>query len=151
MKIVTRGIIYSVLAGFIVFTVGCKSPNIGLVNNVLKPCPDSPNCVSSMAEDPSHHVAPFQYNGTADDAKKNAKKKLISIIESTKRARVITSEENYIHAEFTSLIFRFVDDVEFYFDDHAPVIHVRSASQVGYSDFGANRKRIEKIRQEFNH
>jgi uncharacterized protein (DUF1499 family) len=150
MKTATRGIIYTALAGFMVFSTGCKSPNIGLDNNALKPCPDSPNCVSSMAEDPSHHVDPFQYNGTAEDAKKNVKKKLISIIESTKRARVVTSKENYIHAEFTSLIFRFVDDVEFYFDDQAPVIHVRSASRVGYSDFGANRKRIEEIRQEFN-
>jgi len=146
MKTVIRGIFYPALAGIIIFSTGCKSPNIGLINNALKPCPGSPNCVSSMAEDTSHYIEPFQYEGTAKDAKK----KLISIIESTKRAQVITTESNYIHAEFTSLIFRFVDDVEFYFDDQAPIIHARSASRVGYSDFGANRKRVENIRQQFN-
>ncbi len=146
MKTLIRGIIYTALAGFIVCLSGCKSPNIGLDNNALKPCPGSPNCVSSMAEDTSHNVEPFRYEGTAEDAKK----KLIAIIESTNRAQVITSEINYIHAEFTSLIFRFVDDVEFYFDDNAPIIHVRSASRVGYSDLGANRKRVEAIRQQFN-
>jgi uncharacterized protein (DUF1499 family) len=64
-------------------------------------------------------------------------------------AEVITETENYIHATFTSRIFRFVDDVEFYFMRDAPVIHVRSASRVGYSDLGVNRKRVEKIRQAF--
>lgn len=146
METVIRGIMYTALAGFMVFSTGCKNPDIGIDNNALKPCPGSPNCVSSMAEDPSHHVEPFRYEGTAKDAKK----KLISIIESTKRAKVITSENNYVHAEFTSLLFRFVDDVEFYFDDPTPVIHVRSESRVGYSDFGVNRKRIEKIRQAFD-
>ena len=146
MKIVIRGIVYTALAGFMVFSSGCKSPNIGIDNNSLKPCLGSPNCVSSISKDPSRHIEPFRYEGTAKDAKK----KLISIIESTKRAQIITSESNYIHAEFTSLIFRFVDDVEFYFDDPAPVIHVRSESRVGYSDLGANRKRIEKLRQQFH-
>ena len=146
MKIVIRGIVYTALAGFMVFLSGCKSSNIGIENNALKPCPGSPNCVSSMEKDSSHHVEPFRYEGTA----KAAKKKLISIIESTKRAQIITSESNYIHAEFTSLIFRFVDDVEFYFDDPESIIHVRSESRVGYSDFGANRKRIEEIRQQFD-
>jgi uncharacterized protein (DUF1499 family) len=29
------------------------------------------------------------------------------------------------------------------------VIQVRSASRVGYSDFGVNRRRVERIRKEF--
>jgi uncharacterized protein (DUF1499 family) len=99
-----------------------------------------------MAKDPSQFIEPFEYTGTLEAAKT----KLLAIIGSTSRAQVITSENNYIHAEFTSLIFRFVDDVEFYFEDPAPVIHIRSASRVGYSDLGANRKRIEKIRQQFS-
>jgi len=99
-----------------------------------------------MAEDEDHLIAPFTYEGSAAEARA----KLIVILESTKRAEIISSTDNYIHAEFTSLIFRFVDDVEFYFDDQKPVIHVRSASRVGYSDLGANRKRIEALRQRFN-
>ncbi len=60
-------------------------------------------------------------------------------------------QENYIRVEFTSLIFRFVDDVEFYFptaENEKMIIHIRSASRIGYSDFGANRKRIEQIRKK---
>jgi uncharacterized protein (DUF1499 family) len=64
-------------------------------------------------------------------------------------ARVITETETYVHATFTSRVFRFVDDLEFYFVLDAPVIHVRSASRVGYSDLGVNRKRVEKIRKAF--
>ena len=133
------------LAGMMVFSLGCKGPIVGLDGNALRPCPKSPNCVSSMAEDEDHHIAPFTYEGSAAEART----KLTGILESTKRARIITSTENYIHAEFTSLIFRFVDDVEFYFDAQKPLIHVRSASRVGYSDLGANRKRIEALRQLF--
>jgi uncharacterized protein (DUF1499 family) len=59
-------------------------------------------------------------------------------------------ERNYIHAEFVSAIFRFVDDVEFLFDDHQKVIQVKSASRVGYYDLGVNRRRIEKIRKQFD-
>ncbi|HEY9596037.1 MAG TPA: DUF1499 domain-containing protein, partial [Cyanophyceae cyanobacterium] len=43
----------------------------------------------------------------------------------------------------------FVDDVEFFLDDNANVIQVRSASRLGESDLGVNRKRIETIRAEF--
>jgi uncharacterized protein (DUF1499 family) len=67
-----------------------------------------------------------------------------------KRANIVTEQEHYIHAEFTSAIFRFVDDAEFYIDDAQKVIHVRSAARLGYSDFGVNRKRMETIRQLFN-
>ena len=65
------------------------------------------------------------------------------------RTTVVTVQENYIHAEFTSRLFRFVDDVEFCFDDDHKTIHLRSASRTGYSDLGVNRKRIERIRQRF--
>jgi uncharacterized protein (DUF1499 family) len=63
---------------------------------------------------------------------------------------VVTFEENVIQAEFLSSVFGFVDDVEFYFDDRKKIIHVKSASRVGYSDLGANRRRIEKIRKRFD-
>jgi len=66
-----------------------------------------------------------------------------------KRTRVIKEMEEYLHITFTSQFFRFTDDVEFHFVEEAPVIHVRSASRVGYSDLGVNRRRIEKIRRAF--
>ena len=54
---------------------------------------------------------------------------------------IATQEDDYIHAVFTSRLFRFKDDVEFYIDAAAEQVHFRSGSRVGYSDMGANRKR----------
>jgi uncharacterized protein (DUF1499 family) len=117
----------------------------GTTNDMLSPCPKSPNCVSSLSKDESHYVAPLAYETTLEEARE----KLISIINSMKRSEIVTAEMNYIHATFTSALFRFVDDVEFSFDDQKKVIDVRSASRTGYSDLGVNRKRVEEIRRRF--
>jgi uncharacterized protein (DUF1499 family) len=75
--------------------------------------------------------------------------RLKSIVRSFRRTAVITDTGSYLHAEFTSAVFRFVDDVEFLADDMAKVIHVRSASRLGQSDLGVNRKRVEEIRKRW--
>ena len=62
------------------------------------------------------------------------------------RAKLVEEDEDYLHYEFTSLLLRFVDDVEFVFDDATRTIHFRSASRTGYSDLGVNRRRMEEIR-----
>jgi len=63
--------------------------------------------------------------------------------------KIITKQPNYIHIEYTSDLFKFVDDVEFYFPDNQKIIHMKSSSRTGHYDFGVNRKRLEKIRFEF--
>ena len=108
----------------------------------FSPCPDSPNCVSTQSTDSAHYIEPLQYGGSLADARK----KLIEILENTKRVRMVKVGTNYVHAEFRSRIFQFVDDVEFYFPPEESVIHVKSASQSGYYDFGANRRRVEWLR-----
>jgi uncharacterized protein (DUF1499 family) len=113
--------------------------------NRLSPCPDSPNCVSSQSTDSARFIEPLRYTGNLADARQ----KLIDLLEKSKRARVIRVETDYIHAEFRSLIFNFVDDVEFYFSSEDRIIHVRSASRTGYYDFGVNRKRVERLRATF--
>ena len=133
-----------------IFLTGCSAtmPNPGINNSQLAPCPNTPNCVSSQAQDESHYIEPIAYAGSQQEARL----RLLQIIESEKRTNIITEREDYIHIEFTSALFRFVDDVEFYFSgDKADktVIHVRSASRVGRSDLGVNRKRIERIRSKF--
>ena len=117
----------------------------GTTNDRLAPCPKSPNCVSSLSEDESHYAAPLAYKATREEARE----KLISIIKSMKRSEIVKAEMNYIHATFKSALFRFVDDVEFSLDDQRKVIDVRSASRIGYSDLGVNRKRVEEIRRRF--
>jgi uncharacterized protein (DUF1499 family) len=123
-------------------------PKLGIDDSKLMPCPKTPNCVNSQAHDEKHYIEPINYSG----ARQAAHDRLLQIIRSEKRTEILIDQEDYIRVEFTSALFRFVDDVEFYFpkenaDDK--VIHVRSASRVGSSDLGANRKRIERIRSEF--
>ena len=65
------------------------------------------------------------------------------------RITIVREEEGYMHAEARSLLFRFVDDVEFLLDADNRLIHVRSASRTGYSDLGVNRRRVERIRTAF--
>lgn len=124
---------------------GARTPGPGIADGKLRPCPVSPNCVSSQSPDKAHYVEPFRYQ----DAVAEARQRLLTVISSFPRTRIVTLLDNYIHCEFTSALFRFVDDVEFYFDEDVQTIHVRSASRVGYSDLGVNRKRIEQIREKF--
>jgi uncharacterized protein (DUF1499 family) len=112
----------------------------------MAPCPESPNCVSSIHADDKHFIEPLSYSETLE----SAYRKLTTIISSQPRTRIVARQANYIHAEFKSRVFGFVDDVEFYFSSDQPVIHVRSASRTGYSDFGVNRRHIEEIRALLN-
>jgi uncharacterized protein (DUF1499 family) len=121
---------------------GVRPPNLGVKDGKLAPCPASTNCVSSQSTDKEHAVAPLYYTTSVPHAITDLKKVILGM----KRARIVDERDFYIHAEFTSALWRFVDDVEFYFDEGAKVIHVRSASRLGKSDFGVNRKRVEDIR-----
>lgn len=111
------------------------------------PCPESPNCISSQADptDETHYMAPLPYTGTVAATKQ----KLLALIEALPRTTIVEERDNYLHVEFRSLIFRFVDDVEFYIDEAAGVVHFRSASRLGYSDMGVNRKRMTEITEKF--
>lgn len=113
--------------------------------NKFLPCPDSPNCVSSLSDNKKQFIEPFDNKGRREEARQ----KLINILKSKKRVRLVKVETDFIHAEFRSFIFRFVDDVAFYFPSEETIIHVRSASRTGYYDFGANRRRVERLRSAF--
>jgi uncharacterized protein (DUF1499 family) len=118
--------------------------NLGVHNGKLAPCPDSPNCVCSQSTDAGHLIEPLRYTKSAAEAMVVLKE----VVQQQKRTTIITETTNYLHVEFRSALFRFVDDVEFLVEDK--VIQVRSASRVGYSDLGVNRKRVETIRREFD-
>lgn len=124
---------------------GKRPANLGVREGVLALCPNTPNCVSSQSQDTRHKVEPYVYNSTLTKALANLK----TVIQNMPRTKVIEERSNYLYIEFTSAIMRFVDDVEFYFDDSAKLIHLRSASRLGQSDLGVNRKRVETIRAEF--
>jgi uncharacterized protein (DUF1499 family) len=118
----------------------------GVMTGKLTPCSGSPNCVSSQSSDKAHYAEPLRYPGAMADAKAT----LLAVLQSMQRVRIVADQETYLHAEVRSFVFRFVDDVEFLFDDATQTIHLRSAARTGSSDFGVNRKRIEAIRAKFN-
>ena len=86
-------------------------------------------------------MEPIPYPGTPAQARE----KLLDVLRRRPRTRIVRQEPDYLKVECRSLIFRFVDDVEFVFDDEAREIHFRSASRLGRRDFGVNRKRMEEI------
>ncbi len=106
-------------------------------------CPDTPNCVSTLeeAEDTGHRMEPVSFSGSAGEAMEAVTR----TVEEMPRVEIVQSEDDYLRAEFTSRIFRFVDDVEFRTDDNTGLIDFRSASRVGRSDMGVNRERMTEI------
>ena len=113
----------------------------GVENGRLAPCPDKPNCVSSQAIDSKHSIEPFKPVGL------EPMDQLARVLKEMPRVNIVKETPVYLHVTFRSKIFRFVDDVEFLYIPEEQVIHVRSASRVGYNDFGVNRDRVEKIRR----
>lgn len=125
---------------------GKRPTGLGVRQGRLQACPSSPNCVCSYDTDKEHGIEPIPFSGTAQDAIAALKQ----IIDSTPLTAVIESSDDYIYAEFTTKLMGYVDDVEFYISSESSVIHVRSASRLGKSDLGLNRKRVEQIRSQFN-
>ncbi|MBA3612119.1 MAG: DUF1499 domain-containing protein [Nitrospirales bacterium] len=106
-------------------------------------CPDSPNCVSTMAATESQAIAPYRYQTSMEEAKALLKQ----VYGQFPRTELSREEEDYLQYEVKSFLFGFVDDVELWFDETAKIIHFRSAARSGYYDFGVNRKRMEGVRQ----
>jgi uncharacterized protein (DUF1499 family) len=107
-------------------------------------CPSSPNCVSSRSTDPHQAIDPLHYDIPADQALECLKQILVSM----KRTRIVSEDKEILRVEFRSIL-GFVDDGEFHLDRSDGVIHMRSASRVGYWDLGVNRRRLEEIRARF--
>lgn len=113
------------------------SPALGVVDQQLTECPDSPNCVSSYARDLQHGIPSL----TGDEEDFAA---LAAFIAEASGADVLELTPTYLRATYKSDFFGFVDDLELQFDGSQ--IQVRSASRVGYGDFDANRLRVESLR-----
>lgn len=121
-----------------------KAP--GLVAGRLSACSDTPNCVGSeFAEDHSHYISPLRYPASMAEETMDLLKGVIQEL-----GGEITAEEGaYLSATFTSSLLGFVDDVECRNDRAKHTIHLRSASRVGHSDFGVNRRRVALISSLF--
>jgi uncharacterized protein (DUF1499 family) len=123
---------------------GRPPSNLGATNGQLAPCPRSPNCVASQADpaDATHFIAPIAFKGDPGAAWRA----LRQTVAASERVKIVDERDDYLRAEFATKFIGFVDDVEFLLDAPVRLIHVRSASRLGYRDFGVNRARIEALR-----
>ena len=118
----------------------------GLASGTLTPCPDKPNCVcSEFTADTTHYIAPLDYSGTPPE---KAWDDILQIIKEG-GGEVSVAREEYIAATFSVSLFGFIDDVECRLDTSKNRIQIRSASRVGYSDLGVNKKRAETMTRLF--
>jgi uncharacterized protein (DUF1499 family) len=126
---------------------GKRPDNLGVKDGKLAPSVNKPNNVSSQADasDSVHYIAPLKFTRDA----KMAMQRLAKVLQAQPRVEIVKQDDRYLYAEFSSKLMGYVDDVEFYLAPEQKVIHVRSASRLGYSDLGMNRKRIEALRAEF--
>lgn len=128
------------LLPFLTACAGEPPQNIGVRDGRLTSCPESPNCVSSYESSEEHSIAALAANLT----------QIQQILLAMDEANIVEQSSNYLYAEFTSSLMGYVDDVEFLYDAASNATQVRSASRIGYSDMGANRKRVEAIRSQLN-
>jgi len=126
---------------------GSRPTDIGVQDARLTPCPSSPNCVCSDApEDDDHRIAPLPLHGTVQDGWKAAR----SAVAALERTQIVHETDVYLHAEGTSALMGYVDDLELHLRADEGQIAVRSASRLGYSDMGANRARVEELRSRID-
>lgn len=133
-------------AAMLFFVLGIMNQppeGLGIADGQLAACPDSPNCVSTFSLSSEHQMDPILFRGSTDQLVE----KLKSIVSQLPRTRVVRQTDNYLHVECRSFWFRFVDDVEFLIDPEQKLIQFRSASRVGYSDLGVNRRRMETLQK----
>jgi len=138
------GLLLLGLGAYIVMAIQSqRQPDgLGLQGGVLRPCPDSPNCVCSEAHsqgDSQHAIDALP----GDAALWQSMGERLSALGGVVRQR----QGDYMHVTFTTPVFHYVDDVELRFDRAAGLIQIRSAARIGRSDFGVNRKRVERIRR----
>jgi len=143
-------VVLAVLALVLVAAVGLslaarRRPPSGLVDGRLRPCPDTPNCVSSQSSVADQAVRPLRFSGDPQEAFA----RLVGLVDALARTELLEHVEGYAHFEVTTALMRFRDDLEFQLDAVAGVIHLRSCSRVGRSDLGANRRRAEAVRAAF--
>ena len=129
---------------FILIACSKTPPGDGLVDGHLRPCPKRPNCATSDSGI-SSSVAPISFHGSPEKAWQQ-----MQILLQELGGEISKIGPMYLRATFTSRLFHFIDDVELRMEPQENLIHIRSGARAGYSDFGVNKKRIEKIRQLFS-
>lgn len=143
IRVLQRIILMGILSALLAACAGDRPNNLGAKNGLLLSCPASPNCVSSQVADEQHGIKPLPVNG--DPGFEFIR--LTTLLKNRPDTKIIEESSGYLRVEFRTRFF--VDDGEFLLDRERKIIHLRSASRVGYSDLGKNRSRMEEIRRDF--
>lgn len=127
----------------------------------LPDCPESPNCVSSQAPaDSPQFIEPIRISPSPALALHEARRQVhgaaLKALTRLGDVRLLTVEPTYIHAEVRTPVVAFRDDVQLLIEvtrgqpngdpEGDMTVHMRSASRLGYSDLGVNRRRLERLR-----
>ena len=140
----TGKITIALIAATIAFVIGVRMianraprpDRLGVVGGKLQACPETPNCASSY-----EGLLPYTYSGDTGAARSA----LVDVLQDWPRTTIVREDTDYLHVEFRSRVFNFIDDGEFYFPEEGSVIHYRSAARTGHSDLGANEQRMAAI------
>ena len=145
LYLIAAVVLLFLVSGAVLSLVSREGAAPGMLDGRLRPCPETPNCVCSECSQEAAFVMPLMCEGDANAAWAQAQVAVTDL-----GGEISWVEEDYLAATFQTPLFRFVDDVELHLDRELGVIHLRSASRVGRSDLGANRKRVEAIRRRFS-
>jgi uncharacterized protein (DUF1499 family) len=140
--ILVNGAMLLVVSMSLVSCAGKRPLNLGVSDSGLAPCPPSPNCVSSDARDSAHAIPPFQLEVSPAEAWPVVHE----LVSGLPRVQIVEATDVYLYAECKSRLLGFVDDLELHLRPAEGVLAVRSASRVGHSDLGVNRRRLEELR-----
>lgn len=133
------------------------TPDFGVRQGKLAPCPPKRDCISTQNSDPDHHIDPIAYSSNRNQARLD----LIRAIYAVGDARLVSNHSTYLRVEYPienhnskSSQYYYqpeaaVDEVEFYFSPGPHQIEMRSIARLGLFDVGANRELLEKIRAVF--
>jgi len=122
---------------------GTRPADVGVHGAALRPCPSTPNCVSSDAGDAPHRVAALELAVPAAEAWPA----VVAAVGDLPRTAIVAQTSDFLHAECSSAVLRFVDDLELHLRSAEGVVAVRSASRLGRGDMGVNRRRVERLRE----
>ncbi|MHB8742507.1 MAG: DUF1499 domain-containing protein [Sulfuricaulis sp.] len=120
-------------------------PELGLLDGRLRRCPSTPNCVCSEDQGKPSYIKPLSIKDNSQRSWEKIKRAIRDM-----GGNIDTDRDGYLRATFTTRIFRFKDDLELRMDEQNRIIQVRSASRVGRSDLGTNRRRVENLRARFD-
>ncbi|MFH0258914.1 DUF1499 domain-containing protein [Vibrio barjaei] len=122
----------------VVILTACGAGYKTTTDRTEQPCGDSPRCVSTQDSREEFKLAPFTLTTNTNI------NQIEQIALTLPNAEIATKEGNYLRVEYTSSVFRYVDDMELRIEGDQ--LLVRSEARIGYYDFDVNRERVEAFR-----